>query len=526
MKSTPNRSWLLLTACCLSTASTIGLLPGRFNAALFVGATPSGTSQPGNKDQHWKELYQRAVQAVDQEIKERESGFYSKSNALKQINDALEAAKAFGEQDPRVADALMLRNKYLRACNNFGPEECTEALKIRQHAFGAQSPKVAETLNGLAEVYAHTQKYAEAIDSYNTSLSIMEHNHGAGALQLAQSLNKSCHRGLAGAGDIKRMLLRVLRSIEKISPANQAAIAEVSSALSCGQPISSYPPDPLTSQHEAIERAIQIAEKSNPNSLVLAEYLESEARLYAASQDWTNAVKSYRKVVSIREQLASANCGLMSRTYRQMSDYLVSAKKIDEAEKYAKQAFSVWQKNPGDSYINMLNALHGIVAFYSGIQQPAKEIPYYKQIIDIDLKQNRHRTDSAAQLAKLYMTLGQYSDAEPLLKICVTELDDSAKSHGTNYRNYDPIPFVLMLATAATQQRHFDEAKGYFERVKNYFDHEKYSYYGDKYPKDLLQAYTEYLLKSGQMLEYAGYKARLEKQTLIETRACPGCGMG
>lgn len=284
--------------------------------------------------------------------------------------------------------------------------------------------------------------------------------------------------------------------------------------------------EPFAVQFEAIQKEIQIAEQRDPNGLNLAECLEKEAKLYAKQYDWTNVVNSYKRVVSIRERSALANCSLMSKTYRQLSDYLVRLGKVDEAEKYAKLAFDVWEKNPGSSQVNLLNALHGMVSFYSSIQQPAKEIPYYKQIVDIDLKQNRKRTDSAAELGKLYMTLAQYSEAEPLLKICVLELDDSAKSYGKDYRSYDPIPFVLMLATAATRQQHFDEAKGYFERVKDYFDHEKYSYHGDKYPRDVLRAYTEYLLKSGQLFEYAAYRVRLEKQNLTETRSCPACGMG
>lgn len=523
MKFTRNKSWLLLTACYLSTASTIGLLPASFNVVLVAAAVPG---QPTIKTQNFDGLYTKAVQAVDAELKDREQGFYSKSSASPSINAALEAAKTFGEQDPRVADVLMLQNIHLRSCNNFGPEECKSALKIRQNAFGAQSPKVAECLNGLAEVYTRMQKYAEAIDCYNNSLSIMEHNHGAGALQLAQSLNKSCQLGLARAGDIKRMLLKVMRSMEKISPPNQAVIAEVSSALSCALPVQSYPPEPLTMQHEAIQKAIRIAEHSNSNSLTLAGYLETEAKLYAERQDWTNAVKSYRRVVSIREQIASANTSLMGRTYRQMSDYLVSATKLDEAEKYAKLALAVWQKNPGDSYTNMLNALHGMVAFYSGIQQPAKEVPYYKQIVDIELKQNPKWIDSSANLGKLYMNLGQYREAEPLLKRCIAAKDENAKSYGKDYQNYDSIPYVLMAATAATRQGHLDEANGYFDRAKNFFDHSKYGFFADKYPKDLLEAYIEYLDKAGRQAECLAYKARLKKSMEIETRACLGCGRG
>lgn len=281
-----------------------------------------------------------------------------------------------------------------------------------------------------------------------------------------------------------------------------------------------------TVQLESIQKAIRAAEKNNPNSMILAGHLESEAKLYAEKQNWTDAVKTYRKAVSIREHLASGNTQVMSKTYRQMSDYLVSAKQIDEAEKYAKLALAVWQKNPGDSYTNKLNALHGMVAFYSGIQQPAKEIPYYKQIVDIEQQQNPKWIDSSANLAKLYMILGQYREAEPLLKRCIAAKDENAKSYGNDYQNYDSIPFVLMAATAATRQGHLDEANSYFDRAKNFFDHSKYGFFGDKYPKELLEAYIEYLDKAGRQSECLAYKARLKRSAELETRACLGCGRG
>ncbi|PWU03047.1 MAG: hypothetical protein C5B53_00955, partial [Candidatus Melainabacteria bacterium] len=246
---------------------------------------------------------------------------------------------------------------------------------------------------------------------------------------------------------------------------------------------------------EAIQKAIQDAEQSDPNGLALIECLENEAKLYANQYDWANAEKAYRRVVSIRERFAIANYSLMADTYGQMSEYLLSLGKFDEAEKYARLAFANRQKETGFSKVNLLGELERMAGFYARTNQPDKAIPYYKEMVDID-QSNRMGSDAAAHLGVYCMNLGRYSEAEPFLKLYVAQLDDRYGAHGKDFSNYEPIPFVLMLAKVATLQRHFDEAKPYFERVKGYYDHQKHTYCGDRYPEDVLQAYTQYLLNS------------------------------
>lgn len=269
------------------------------------------------------------------------------------------------------------------------------------------------------------------------------------------------------------------------------------------------------------------SEQSDPNGLGPAERLEDEAKQYARQGDWANAVKSYRQYVSIREQSGFANSSSMATTYWQMSNYLEYSGKIDEAEKYAKLALAICEKNPGLPRANLMGALNGMVSFYCRRNLQTKAIPYYKQMVKTD--PNWSPTDTEGALGKIYMSLGQYSEAEPLLKLCVEKLDERNGSDGKDFSNYDPIPFVLLLAVAATKQGHFNVAKPYFDRVKGYFDHQKHEYNGDKYPTDVLQAYSEYLLNSGQYVEYVVCKFRLKKQSVIENlfdRPCVSCGLG
>jgi len=524
MRLTTTRYWSLLSVCYISTASSIGLAssPNHILIAQNNHTDKYGKTETAHDD--WQKIYNEALQQLNVESTQRERGIYSQYDAHPYLKRALEAAQKFGEENPKVADVLMLEGKWRELIGNVTTEEYAKALSIREKAYGTDSPKVAEALNGLGEMYVWRQKYAEATACFYRSLSIMEHNQGKGSLSLAQSLNKACERGLARAGDTKRLLLKVLHSIEQSPSHNQMAIAQILNTITYTAQRNTYPPVPMTEQVDAAKRAIAIQERiAGITDLSLANYLESLARLYAEQGQWIEAINTYRRVISIREKGAAANSCLLSRSYDKMAEYLRSSNNIDEAEKYKKLSLAVWQRAPGDSYTNMINALNSIAYFYENIGKLDKAAPYYQEVDIIETRHNPRQSHSTEKLAKLYMQTGRYSEAEPLLKRCVTLRSSGNKGHS---HNYDCISYLEMLGIAATKQGKYTDAKSCFDQVKEYYDQSKYAFLGDKYPKGFLEAYIEYLQKSGQQTEYLAYKARLEKLLQREQHTCPACGMG
>jgi tetratricopeptide (TPR) repeat protein len=512
----------LLSICYLSTASSLGLASEPASVLIGYKNPPLQPGKTSGEQDSWETIYQVAVQKLNNEAIERDKGFYSQSDAARYLKEALEEARKYGDEDRRVADILMLQGKLKELGHNMSTDEYAGALAIREKVYGPDSPEVAEALDRLGETYAWRRKYAEATACFYRSLAIIEHNNGKGASMLSQSINKACERGFATAGDTRRLLRKILDYLEH-SP-DQAAKAQILNAMTYTGQRNTYPAVPLSEQVEAAREAIAIQEKiAGGKNLILANYLESLARLYAEQRQYAEAVDTYRRVLSIRDYAAMYNTHLLNKSYNTMAGYLQLENKLDEAEKYKKMALAMWQKAPGDSYINVLNALNSIAYFYESTGKDDKAVLYYKEADDMLTKENPRQISSTEKLAKLYMKVGRYGEAESLLKRCLAQRSEGGKVRD----NYDCISYLEMLGVVATKLGKYADARGYFDQVKEYYDQGKFAWFGrGKYPKDFLQAYVEYLQKSGQQTEYLAYKAKLDQLIADEQYRCPACGRG
>ena len=96
--------------------------------------------------------------------------------AVKQTKAALEAAEAFGPDDPRLATTLNNLAEFYRAQGKYVEAEPLHerALAIREKALGPEHPDVAQSLNNLALLYQAQGKYAEAEPLHKRALAIRE----------------------------------------------------------------------------------------------------------------------------------------------------------------------------------------------------------------------------------------------------------------------------------------------------------------------------------------------------------------
>ncbi len=89
---------------------------------------------------------------------------------------ALKEAEKFGEQDPRLATSLNNMAELYRIRGEYAEAELLiqRALAIREKALGPEHPYVAPSLNNLAALYRDQGKYAEAEPLYQRALAIRE----------------------------------------------------------------------------------------------------------------------------------------------------------------------------------------------------------------------------------------------------------------------------------------------------------------------------------------------------------------
>lgn len=96
--------------------------------------------------------------------------------AVKQIKAALEAAKAFGPDNPRLATTLNNLAVLYDEQGRYAEAEplYKRALAIVEKALGPEHPNIATNLNNLVSLYLFQGKYAEAEPLVKRSLAITE----------------------------------------------------------------------------------------------------------------------------------------------------------------------------------------------------------------------------------------------------------------------------------------------------------------------------------------------------------------
>ena len=140
--------------------SLVGVLCVMLVSALCIGCGQSAGSP-------WESYIQAGEAAYQQ-------GNYAE--AEKQFLAALQEAENFGPEDPRLATSLNNLANLYEAQGKYTEAEplYQRALTIYEKALGPEHPNVATSLNNLAVLYEAQGKYTEAEPLYQRSLAIRE----------------------------------------------------------------------------------------------------------------------------------------------------------------------------------------------------------------------------------------------------------------------------------------------------------------------------------------------------------------
>ncbi len=113
------------------------------------------------------------------------------AEAIRRFEVALKEAKAFGEEDPRFADALNNLAELYKAQGRYAEAEplYKRSLVILKKVLGPEHPRVALGLNNLAGLYESQGRYAEAEPLYKRSLVIGEKTLSPEHPNVAATLN-------------------------------------------------------------------------------------------------------------------------------------------------------------------------------------------------------------------------------------------------------------------------------------------------------------------------------------------------
>lgn len=523
-------------------ALSLGLGIG-LNASIYTpSAAVPPTKSSGASESQFQKLLLEASDCLRLYEKERTERKISKQDTYLLCHNALKKAQQIAEKmngganpdkNTNLADVLILEGKFLELSGNISAEQYKQALAIREKALGPNNPKVAEALNKLAYIYVRSGALSDAADLLERSTKIMETNKGSGANDLAESIDKCMQHGLQRAVEARRITRRVANSIKKFASNNLAAQATSLHAVSlCPNEqifaIGQQKP-PTTKEDEALSQALALQEKSGGTSLKLAEFLETQAKIQNQKWQYPEAVKSYAKVVAIREALASNNISLLSRTYNTYADLLISSKNYPQAEATKKKNLALFEKHPGRENLELSNALSNMAYFYNSNKKLKESAACYERILTIQKKLEHPSTSPYENLAKIYVQLKDYQNAERILEILVALAEADAKGKSVD-DNYEVRTNILNLALVKTRLGKLDAAGKYMNRVKESyeraFNKSHILYFSEKYPKEFMIFYIEYLEKAGKTAEALTMKTKLEAALKLEATICPGCGRG
>ncbi len=523
-----------LSACCAMLLSCCTIMSGTArdaNAAPSARKDHPGSVSKADRDKTFRAAIRSAELQLNQLAVLRKSGRECDSiEAYKAITRAEELARAFGEDDVRMADVQMLWGKYKPLIGNVTTEHYKAALEIREKHFGPDSVEAEEALAGLAPQLARMGQHAEAADAIKRALNIMEKNKGRGAEQVAESVELSMNYGMRSAGDSKRLALRVLRSMkavlkptDPIIPRMMLMVAKIEMNTHRGYP---FPKGTKDTAILMTLEAIEAQKKLGNDKLQLATMYESLAKRQSENGNSKDAVTTYENVLALRTAASINDPRLIATTYDTFAEFLRQAQRMQEAEQYKRKALAIWEANPGSGDLNLINGLSSIAYFYQA--QPAKAIPYLERYTALCLKHNAHDMGAVESLAKKYVELKDYAKAEPMLEKWYAMRDSEGRSRGPKYINSDLIPIAELLCEAETNLGKIAEAEQHIYLAKRHYDNSKnlYAMFGEPYPERFLTVYTQFLLKAGKLAEYSEYSTRLK---LLKTRidkACLGCGMG
>lgn len=491
---------LAISSYCLNVASTLPV-----NAGNTSGAQTHVS---------YKELINEAIAKLNTaKALRRTSGKGSApiSEARNLLMKAEEGATAAND-DAALADIYLAMADYRFEARSLSMEEVDKALKIRERLYGKNNPKTAEAMNKTAYMATWLRNYTRAMDLFKSSIEIMDANKGVGARSLGEALQLSAQQGLTNrTGDVTKVFRRALASMRKYLAKDDPAIISCLTALGIASQARFGTQGNNGDTPDYLAEAAELIKKKTPNDPRIASVLENQAKAKANAGKPKEAAAIFKEFIAVREKSGAGQTEL-ARYYQSLSGYLSSAGEYAEGGEYVKKALAIFEQNPGESNLGLINCLNHVIYYFEHGPNPEAAIPYYERRIAM---KDRFLSEPKG-FAELCMKLKKYDRAIPLLNQCVAYEQKNADGR----INYTIANYWLQLGIAHTELGKLTEAETYFQKSQPAYAKTGYA------AIPWYEAYTRYLQKAGKQAEYATYKAKLDQLKNQEMRACPACGMG
>jgi CHAT domain-containing protein/Tfp pilus assembly protein PilF len=294
-----------------------------------------------------------------------------------------------------------------------------EVLTIREKALGPEHPRVAASLNNLADLYWAQGRYAEAEPLYKRSLAIQEKALGPDHPDVATNLNilAGLYRNQGRYAEAEPLFKRSLAIREKALGPNHPDVAKSLNNLA-----ELYENQGRYAEAEPLyKRSLAILEQAlGPEHLDVATSLNNLALLYRNQGRYAEAESPYRRSLEIREKALGPDHPDVAQSLNNLAVRFKNQGRYAEAEPLYKRSLAIWEKALGPEHPEVATSLNNLALLYGSQGRYIEAEPLYKRSLAIWEKalgpEHPDVAYSLNNLAALYCAQGRYAEAEPLYK--------------------------------------------------------------------------------------------------------------
>jgi tetratricopeptide (TPR) repeat protein len=393
---------------------------------------------------------------------------------------------------------------------NIDDKPLLQALKIKERK-GVPS-EIAKALNRLALAQVRMGQAKEGQKNFLRSLELAKKGDVKQLEDLINILDKASQLGFVNRSNNDRLdtYTTTLEVAKRLYPARLDLQAALSHAQACAFLYVS-PTDALIWSTKAVDLALQV--KGPSRQALLFECYQTLGTAQEALAKHTEAIASLNKAL----ENPSTN-RQKDMVYPTLSEAYANSSTLSKAEEIRQVQLAMWEKDPGPSNLTLMNGLSTQVGFYRSHGLNKQAIALMERWYKMSMAFNSSSTDGAERLADMYMEVGRYADAVPLLNLHLRSIDENAKSYGPNYKNYNAAQLLLKLGTCQTKVKNFTEAGKSFERARAIYEPNLLIHF--------LEPYVLYLQASGKTKEAAVYGKRLQQARIKDRDMCLACGRG
>ena len=300
-----------------------------------------------------------------------------------------------------------------------------EAVRVTEATFGPQDPKLARSLNNLAQLYDDQGQYAQAEPLFQRALAIWQEALGPEDPGVAGTLNNlaSLYEDEGKYAQAEPLFQRTLAIDEKaLGPEHPDVARDLNNLASL------YAEEGKYAQAEPLyQRALAIREKAlGPEHPDVAGSLNNLAWLYAEEGKYAQAEPFYQHALAIDEKVLGPEHPDVAGILNNLAQLYDDEGKYAQAEPLYQRALAIWQKALGPEHPDVANALNNLASLYEDEGKYAQAEPLYQRALAIREKalgpEHPDLANALNNLAQMYRREGKYAQAEPLYQRAVAIL--------------------------------------------------------------------------------------------------------